>query len=198
MDKDFDYYFNEIKSKRIENKFVLILGSGFHKQAFTNNGNINNCLSSWCCLLKAIDSKIDFSNNYILDFERIILKETNNQDKTAANKIENEILLSTSKKIKVEQAKALNNTNVHYPLGIFNNNFVSDVIILNFDLIPELLLNNNKNSKVQFVNNSANKKSILYSTRHRKINSIKYWHPHGDISNCNQKITMYHFQQLRM
>jgi hypothetical protein len=34
MNKKFEYYLNQIANKPIENKFVILLGSGFHKQAF--------------------------------------------------------------------------------------------------------------------------------------------------------------------
>ena len=92
MNKKFEYYLQEIKAKRIKKKFVIVLGSGFHKQAFKGTPDTFNFLTSWCCLLKEIDSKTSFSNNFLLDFEKIILKRTNNQDEKAAYKIEEDIL----------------------------------------------------------------------------------------------------------
>jgi hypothetical protein len=70
-----------------------------------------------------------------------------------------------------------------YPVEIFNSKFVSDVISLNFDLIPELLINNNKKAKVQNLYEQENKKTIIHSTRHRVVNGINFWHPHGDIES---------------
>jgi hypothetical protein len=55
MNKKFQYYLNQIANKPIENKFVFLLGSGFHKQAFRNDLDTNNCLSSWDCLIKILE-----------------------------------------------------------------------------------------------------------------------------------------------
>ena len=181
MDKNFEYFLNKIVSKQIENKFVIILGSGIHKHAFRNNSNINNCLSSWCCLLKEIEPNLDLSSNFLLDFERIILNNTNSQDEKTAFKIEKEILKEVVTKIYNYQNETIKNSNLIYPVSIFNSDYVSDVISLNFDLIPELLLYNNKITKVNNLHEHKNKKSIIHSTRHRVVNGINFWHPHGDI-----------------
>jgi hypothetical protein len=188
MDKNFEYFLNKIVSKQIENKFVVILGSGIHKHAFRNNSNINNCLSSWCCLLKEIEPNLDLSSNFLLDFERIILDKTNSQDEKAAFKIEKEILKEVLKKIKNYQNETIKNSNLIYPLSIFNSDYVSDVISLNFDLVPELLLTNNKKTKVNNLHEHKNKKSIIHSTRHRVINGINFWHPHGDADKYDSLI----------
>lgn len=179
MNNSFELYFNELKEKEV--KFVIILGSGIHKQAFRNNSNINNCLTSWYCLLKEISPKAEMSNNYLLDFERIILDNTNSQDEKAAFKIEKEILKEVVNKINNYQIETLKNSNLIYPLHIFKSDYVSDVVSLNFDLIPELLLNNNQKTKVQNLSVHKNNKSIIHSTRHRVVNGINFWHPHGDI-----------------
>ena len=188
MNKKIEYYFQEIQNKRIKEKFVIVLGSGFHKQAFMGSPDTFNCLTSWCCLLKAIDSKTSFSNNFLLDFEKIILKRTNNQDEKAAYKIEEDILKNVVMKIKGAQSKVLKRKDINYPIEIFNSNFVSDVISLNFDLIPELLLNNNKKTKVNNLHELKNKKSIIHSTRHRVIKGINFWHPHGDLDKYDSLI----------
>jgi hypothetical protein len=188
MDKKFEYYLQEIYNKRIKEKFVIVLGSGFHKQAFMGTPDIFNCLTSWCCLLKAIDSKTGCSNNLLLDFEKIILKRTNSQDEKAAYKTEEDLLKNVVIKIKRVQSKVLKRKDINYPIEIFNSNFVSDVISLNFDLIPELLLNNNKKTKVNNIHDYKNKKSIINSTRHRFIKGINFWHPHGDIDKYDSLI----------
>ena len=188
MDKKFEYYLNQIANKQIENKFVILLGSGFHKQAFRNNLNIINCLSSWCCLLKEIEPNLDLSNNFLLDFERIILNNTNLQDEKASFEIEKKILKDVVNKIKNNQNQTIKNSNLIYPLSIFNSDYVSDVVSLNFDLVPELLLVNNKKTKVDNLHEHKNKKSIIHSTRHRVINGISFWHPHGDVEKYDSLI----------
>jgi len=187
MVKNFEYYLNEIASKNVKNKFVIILGSGFHKHSFSNKANFNNCLTSWCCLLKEI-APTELSSNYLLDFERIILEKTNSQDEQAAFKIEKEILKEVLKKIKNYQNETIKNSNVIYPLNIFNSDYVSDVISLNFDLVPELLLANSKKTKVNNLHEHKNKKSIIHSTRHRIIKGINFWHPHGDVDKYDSLI----------
>lgn len=188
MDKNFEYYLNKIANKQIENKFVILLGSGFHKQAFRNNSNIINCLSSWCCLLKEIEPNLDLSNNFLLDFERIILNNTNLQDEKASFEIEKKILKDVVNKINNYQNQTIKNSNLIYPLSIFNSDYVSDVISLNFDLVPELLLVNDKKTKVDNLHVHKNKKSIIHSTRHRVINGINFWHPHGDVEKHDSLI----------
>lgn len=188
MDEKFKYYFQEVNSKRIKEKFVIILGSGIHKQVFEDGTNAFDCLKSWRCLLKVIDSKAECSDNFLLDFEKIILKKTNNQNEKAAYKIEVDVLKNVVIKIKEVQSKVLKRTDINYPIEIFNSNFVSDVISLNFDIIPELLLNNNKKTKVNNLNEHKNKKSIIHSTRHRVIKGINFWHPHGDLDKYDSLI----------
>jgi hypothetical protein len=188
MNNSFESYFLDLIKKDRTSKFVILLGSGFHKQAYRNNSNINNCLSSWCCLLKEIEPNLDLSNNFLLDFERIILNNTNQQDEKAAFKIENEILKEVVTIINNYQNETIKNGNVIYPLSILNSEYVSDVISLNFDLIPELLLKNNRKTKVQNLHEHKNKKSIIHSTRYRVINGINFWHPHGDIDKYDSLI----------
>jgi hypothetical protein len=188
MNYSFESYFKELKETGDNVKFVIVLGSGFHKHALRNNSNVNNCLSSWCCLLKEIKPNLDLSNNYLLDFERIILDNTNSQDEKAAFKIENEILKKVVTIIDNYQSEVIKNKNLNYPINIFKSNYISDVISLNFDLIPELLLKNNRKTKVQNLIKHKNKKSIIHSTRHRVINGINFWHPHGDVEKYDSLI----------
>jgi hypothetical protein len=167
-------------------KLTIILGSGFHKNA---HGLSNyNCLTSWRCLLNEINPKVELSSNYLLDFERIVLNVTNSQDDKAAYKIDESLLKKTASKIKKIQNETISNEVVNYPLKIFNSKFVSDVISLNFDLIPELLLNNNKKAKIQNLHDYKKNKSIINSTRHRVVNGINFWHPHGDIEKFDSLI----------
>lgn len=188
MNYSFESYFKELKEKGDNVKFVIVLGSGFHKHALRNNSNVNNCLSSWCCLLKEIAPNLNLSNNFLLDFERMVLDKTYSQDEKAAFKIEKEILKEVATKIINYQNEVIINNNLHYPLYIFNSDYVSDVICLNFDLIPELLLTNDKKTKVNNLHEHKNKKSIIHSTRHRVINEINFWHPHGDVEKYDSLI----------
>ena len=188
MDKNFEYYLTEIASKNIKNKFVIVLGSGFHKHSFGHKSDFNNCLTSWCCLLKEIAPKAELTSNYLLDFERIILNKTNNQDSEAAHEIEKELLKNVVSKIETFQNNTLGQNDIIYPLSIFNNEYVSDVISLNFDIIPELLINHNKITKVQNLYKQKNKKTIIHSTRHRVVKGINFWHPHGDIKKFDSLI----------
>jgi hypothetical protein len=188
MNKNFELYFSEFKEKKPNVKFVIILGSGIHKEVFSNKTEITNCLTSWAYLLKKIAPKTELSDNYLLDFERIILDNTNSQDEKAAFKIEKEILKEVVTKINKYQNETIKNSNLIYPLSIFNSDYVSDVISLNFDLVPELLLTNNKKTKVNNLHEHKNKKSIIHSTRHRVINGINFWHPHGDADKYDSLI----------
>ena len=188
MNYTFESYFKELKESSYNGKFVIILGSGIHRQVFSSNSNTNNCLTSWSCLLKEIAPNMNLSNNYLLDFERIILDNTNPQDVKAAFKIEKEILKEVVTKIKNYQNETIKNSNLIYPLSIFNSDYVSDVISLNFDLVPELLLAKIKKTKVNNLHEYKNKKSIIHSTRHRVINDINFWHPHGDIDKYDSLI----------
>lgn len=56
---------------RPNQKFTIILGSGFHCQ-FVGSDSI---LSSWKSLLKKLNCDIQITGDYHLDFERIIQSE---------------------------------------------------------------------------------------------------------------------------
>jgi hypothetical protein len=183
----FDTFFKEnILDKK--QRVTIILGSGFHKSVFQKRPNYNNCLTSWCCLLKEINPNAELSNNYLLDFEKIVLDNSKVQDEEAAYKIEAKLLKEGALVIKKMQDKTIKDSKINYPLEIFNSEFVSDVISLNFDLIPELLLNNNKKTRAQYLYNGTSKKTKLPSTRHRVVKGITFWHPHGDIDKPDSLI----------
>ena len=136
MKINFVDYFKKNKKELQKNKLVIILGSGFHKQAFKCDENV---LNSWSYLLKKLGSKQKLQSS-IVEFEQIILKETFLKSEKAALKNEIDLLKKASDLIKVEESKALKNQSIKYPVEIFNSNYVSDVINLNFDLIAETLL----------------------------------------------------------
>jgi hypothetical protein len=173
------------------NPYVLIIGSGFHKQAFGKG--VENSLTSWDILLESIDCKSNQNSNYILDFEMHLTQETGKQNEKNAQDTEKNILQKISSSIIKEQEKAILNKKVKYPIEIFNPSKVSDVISLNFDLVPELILQNAKLPRVKYCSQKSNingkpVSKNINNTRHRILKStsngsITFWHPHGDIKD---------------
>lgn len=127
---------------------------------------------SWGNLLKALG--VSDLESPLLAFESLILKKANELN-VSASKGEKALLNEISQKIKDEEEKITKDSSINYPLQIFNPEKVSDVIILNFDLIIEKLLNNGiVPRKKQVVN-------LDYRLFYREIKGIRFWHPHGDI-----------------
>lgn len=180
----FNEYFKEIIKQN--KKFVIILGSGFHSNEPEKN---DNCLNSWTELIKIENSDYSGKKHFLIEFEKIIVNETRNQNEKNASKIEKALLLKIADEIKAEQSKIFSQSSIKYPLEIFNNKYISDVISLNFDLVPEILLNNGKCPTVKDLSSikSGNKKN-LPSTRHRHIKGITFWHPHGDVGKYDSMI----------
>lgn len=117
-----------------DKQFTVILGSGFHKQALGQN----SILSSWEKLLKQQDNEIELTDCYPLDFEQLIIRRVQNQNKTteyASYKIEYLISEEICFDIKCAQQKAMKFDKEKYPIGIFNPEYVSDIISLNFDTL---------------------------------------------------------------
>ena len=171
MPINFVDYFKKNKKEIQKNKLVIILGSGFHKQAFKCDENV---LNSWSYLLKKLGSKQKLQSS-IVEFEQIVIKETFLKSEKAALKNEIELLIKASDLIKVEESKALKNQSIKYPVEIFNSNYVSDVINLNFDLIAETLLSPNQKLK------KSKKSEYLNLEACHRVNDINFWHPHGYI-----------------
>lgn len=186
----FESLFNDPKIK-----FTIILGSGFHTHALSKKDSV---LSSWDLLLLALDPDIKLTEQYHLDFEKIIQgKKLGSED---SYETEKKVITQIQKIIKDEQTKVIEESSNCYPMAIFNPKKVSDVISLNFDEIPELLLGKQKEIKVgKFENVSSfsktSKDSYAYlSTRFKSVkfsekDIIRFWHPHGLISN-NKSIVL--------
>jgi hypothetical protein len=176
-------------------KLTIILGSGFHAQGVGNN----SILSNWEILLSKLSNNNSLSKKYTIDFEQIIIHQTNNQDlldDKQAHLIEKRELKHIANFITAEQKWVLAEKNrFNYP-DIFNPKYVSDVISLNFDHVAENLCNmkygngekivwSNKSSFSEIYN--KNSTSSIYSrTSFRKItdnqgNEIRFWYPHGSI-----------------
>ena len=171
-----------------ELKFTIILGSGFH-QHFLGKDSI---LSSWKLLLQKLSPETKLSGEYHLDFEKIIeAKKIPCED---SSKTEERLINCVKELLQKEQECILSDFKDCYPTWLFNPKYVSDVISLNFDEIPELLLNRTEGvSLSEFKNDSSFKKAsktsyAFLSTRYKTLDfgkneSIRFWHPHGIISN---------------
>ena len=85
------------------------------------------------------------------------------------------MLKKIAETLEAEQTKIINDINIEYPLSIFNPEKVSDVIILNFDLVIEKLLTKGNIPKLE--------KSPHNDSTYRTINGIRFWHPHGCIED---------------
>lgn len=177
---------NEFFNKN--HRFTIILGSGFHRH-FIGQDSI---LSSWELLLQKLSPETKLTGEYHLDFEKII--ETTKKPFEDSRKTEQRLIKCVKELLKKEQEKIIENCSSCYPTWLFNPKYVSDVISLNFDEIPELLLNRTEGvSLSEFKNDSSFKKVsktsyVFLSTRYKtldfgKTESIRFWHPHGMISN---------------
>jgi hypothetical protein len=170
------YKINSGKGK----KAVVILGSGFHSQAFKCEKNV---LTDWETLLKKIYPKACITHNYTLDFESIVIAKTKGQESRAkySSLIEKELLRDVANEIlsvEIDRVKPL------YPLEIFNSKYVSDVISLNFDTVPERLLSGESKLKCHYAPLTSKSKltedernTLLY----HEVKGIKFWHPHGTV-----------------
>jgi hypothetical protein len=171
-----------------KNKFTIILGSGFHKQGLKKD----SILSSWELLLQKLSPRTKLTGEYHLDFEKIIeSKKTPCED---SSKTEERLLECVNKMLQTEQERVLENCASCYPIDIFNPKYVSDVISLNFDEIPELLLKKREGVKLGKLNNNSSfkessKDSYSFLTSRFKTadfgkdGKINFWHPHGVIGN---------------
>ena len=178
--------------KKSNSKFALIIGSGFHQHFLDSSDSKFNKLKQWTCLLDFIKvkAKASFANstNSILDFEKIIIDYNRiHNTKKIAYLIENKLLGD----IKEEFKQLTNDAELKIKsdvLSIFNHEIVSDVLNLNFDLIVE-----NKFAEYSLTKNikkHPKKKDLNKDTddQYRKINGIRFWHPHGDISNSQNMV----------
>lgn len=169
----------KVKLFNSNGKLTIVLGSGLHRHVFYDK---KSTLTHWDILLKEISgTNFKTTGSYILDFETIVHKKTKSQNTTAANEIEAKLLKKLTKKLEIEQKQAISSYSKKYPLFLFDSDRVSDVISLNFDLIPELLLTGGRLPKVKQESHRGYYRKENNSCRYREINKIRFWHPHGDI-----------------
>jgi hypothetical protein len=187
-------------------KFTIILGSGFHKQGLKKD----TILSSWEMLLRRLSPDCKLTGEYHLDFEKIIEnKKISCED---SHDTEERLIQCVQKLIKEEQDKVIAEHANCYPIDIFNPKKVSDVISLNFDKIPEIILKsrdgiqfkeNINDSSFSKLKNKDTKKSgskdtyAYLSTKHNivefnDVEKISFWYPHGNIDNNNKIILGLH------
>jgi hypothetical protein len=162
------------------NKLTILIGSGVNIHATHGKTTV---LTSWPKLLDTAfgrKSKVS-SENYILDFERRLVDKTSNQNENAANDIQNVILKKVCESIEKEQIKTTYSKD--YPTYLFNKEIVSNVVSLNFDLIPERIMSSGIIPKLGKKHDSLSKYKSSNVCRYREINGIRYWHPHGDIES---------------
>jgi hypothetical protein len=173
-------YFKNNKNKIAKNKFVVIIGSGFHIQGI---GKKKNILNNWSALLSSIDKNVKLSGNNVLDFEKIVRYRTEIQKlkNKNASQIEKELLKEVASSI-INYSKSVDKSK--YPTNIFNNRYVSDVINLNYDLVVESIAGDINHIKNQYSDYKISKKKIktpILSTLYYDVNEIRFWHPHGSV-----------------
>jgi len=154
-------------------KYTLIIGSGIHNQGLSKISKEYSSLRSWEALMTSLN--ISSSPSPLLGFEKAIFEHAK-KNNFAAHVSENKLLSLMAHNLKVIQNKVINETDLKYPLEIFNNEKVGDVIVLNFDLIIEILLIKKFKTKGIQV-----KKTKACKLRYRLIEGMNFWHPHGDI-----------------
>lgn len=192
MKESFESYFKELKESGDNVKFVILFGSGFLKNDSCNESLLNN----WDVLLKSIYPNFESSGNYILDFEKIILEHVSD---LPAQKQENLLLKNIAIKIKDAEKIALDNYGSNYPSFIFNPNYVSDVISLNFDSVAEKLCVIVFKAKVKKrgyvkIDDKVGAGALLHQTTKFKIlefpdgKTITFWYPHGSVSKYSGMI----------
>ena len=161
-------------------KLTILIGSGVNTHSV---GGKKSILTSWSRLLDAVFQKKSnvSSQNYILDFERRLVDKTSEQDDKAASKIQDVLLKGICESIQKEQVKPIYSKD--YPTYLFNKEIVTNVVSLNFDLIPELLMRGGKTQKLGKKHESLSKYNSLNICRFREIDGIRYWHPHGDVES---------------
>jgi hypothetical protein len=199
----FEEYFNQTKSPLNPRRFILIIGSGIHKE-FLRICTKEACnFKCWKHLLISLAESegltIRPSNFPIVDFEKLVVECTGKNSSGPNSKPANQVERSLLKKIKdlLQTNKLPSDDLDRYPLEIFNPKYISDVINLNFDLVIEETLAQKINQKswlkVKSYSTTTQDGALegiykLANFQYREINKIKFWHPHGDIKHLNSMI----------
>ena len=173
---------NYIKSKPIE-KFSVIIGSGIHFNVIKEF----NCLTCWRRLLSSISNRTLISSNNLIAFEEIIQEKTKKQNNKECNKIENELLKRISSKISKLQDIFMKTQDYSKVIKVFNPDYISDVISLNFDTTIESKFREKHKLKckrrVSNVDFSIKKyrHTFVYYEYELNKKKIRFWYPHGSI-----------------
>lgn len=193
-----NFFLQQLKTSNL--KFTIIIGSGFHSQFLVELNQKDekfNMLKNWRCLIDSLKNnkkKFKSSNNFLIDFENLIIQIDESENKQGVE-IEKDLTKELSEKLTLVSSMVKDNFNKDI-LKILNANFISDVINLNFDTILEEKYSLNENLKFNKKTKTNYKKdgelfSSIYSKpnfRYRELNGIKFWHPHGDIHHPNSLI----------
>ena len=174
------HHIDQTKSKK---KFTIILGSGIHAKI-----DKNTPLSSWDKLLSIILKNIPPHEKKeiiiipeTIQFENALSKYSKKYKNLKAADVEKKLLNEIGELLKSESTKISISSYKH--LAFLTSSKISDVVSLNFDLTAELFASNGKIGKPKYL---KHKNKRLESTRHRTINNINFWHPHGDFSTSSR------------
>lgn len=186
----------ESTSENDDKKLVIILGSGFHRRYLDDLPDSReplglNILYDWQKLLESAYVNYPFSGHYLTDFEDIVVKSTRGDnpkinganENLIASEIEDQCLKCIQNEILTVQKKVVSDYHNSVPVWLFNPKIISDVISLNFDLVPELLIGKSKNvHRVKTIDELKFNRNVDI-TRHRTVGGIRFWHPHGDVGS---------------
>jgi hypothetical protein len=186
----------ESTSENDDKKLVIILGSGFHRRYLDDLSDSSelsrqNILYDWQKLLETAYDNYPFSGHYLTDFEDIVIKSTqgDNPNLNAANgqwiasEVEDQCLKRIQSKLFFAQEKVVNDYHNSVPVWLFNSEIVSDVISLNFALVPEMLVGKDNTTPKVKTNDELKFNRNVDITRHRTVEGIRFWHPHGDVGS---------------
>lgn len=186
----------ESTSENNGKKLVIILGSGFHRRYLDDLSDSSesprlNILYDWQKLLESAYDNYPFSGHYLTDFEDIVVKSTRGDNPTLnapngqwiASEVEHQCLKRIQSNLFAAEQKVVNDYHNSVPIWLFNPKIISDVISLNFDLVPELLIGKSKNvHRVKTIDELKFNRNVDI-TRHRTVGGIRFWHPHGDVGS---------------
>ena len=172
-----------IEQTKGKKKYTIILGSGIHAKV-----DKKSILSSWDKLLSTIlkndpphEKKEKIIIPETIQFENTLTKYSKKYKKLKAADVEKKLLKEIGELLKSESTKISIPSYKH--LSFLTSSKISDVVSLNFDLTAELFASKGKIGKPKYL---KHKNKRLESTRHRTINNINFWHPHGDFSTSSR------------
>lgn len=181
--KKLEHILEESKSKNL----TLVLGSGIHnnfkKLQSDQEKHYARLISSWDSLLKSFNNTIyENITDYSVLWELVSLEIENSKSLPAAErdkKLSKHVIekLITANNILNNQE----NANHNILIKLLKTKRISDVIVLNLDLIFLNKLNKLSEFKVSRVCSTLTRKRIV---QYDDI-AMRFWYPHGDVKNIN-------------